>query len=334
MAGIAVRDLVSIIEAAYALDGSTEDWLDGVMDAMADTLGDGGRAVAALYDATKPDWVEIVGARWRNLPPEFVQQLFNQPPGTPSDSRRLVQTFRKLAFGTVNEDVLPIVHGFRELLPRYGVQDLACVNATDPTFRGCLICLPRPVTKYPARVRYVWRQLAAHLAAGMRLRRVLATLAGAGDPTNQAEAVLTSDGRAAHATGPARSGAARAALKESLVRIEEARASRRGDQTKAVDMWRGLCAGRWSLVEHFERDGRRYFLAYRNDPALARARALTARERQVCTYAAMGHSNKLIAYSLGLSPPAVATHLERARRKLGRKATLATLQALLGDRTN
>jgi DNA-binding CsgD family transcriptional regulator len=243
-----------------------------------------------------------------------------------------VRTFRRLAFGAVSETIVPIVRGYRELFPRYGVEDLACINATDPTFRGCLICLPRPVTVYPPRVRYVWRQLAAHLAAGMRLRRVLAALAGGGDRAGTAEAVLTAEGRAEHATGPARSGAARAALKESLVRIEAARRSRQGEPSKAVDMWRGLCAGRWSLVEHFERDGRRYFLAYRNDPALARARALTERERQVCTYAAMGHSNKLIAYSLGLSPPAVATHLERARRKLGRKLTLAALQALVGDR--
>jgi DNA-binding CsgD family transcriptional regulator len=56
---------------------------------------------------------------------------------------------------------------------------------------------------------------------------------------------------------------------------------------------------------------------------------LTDRERQVFTYAAMGQSNKLIAYSLGLAVSTVAAHLERARRKLGGGASLKALQALV-----
>src|SRR5262245_25636839 len=78
-----------------------------------------------------------------------------------------------------------------------------------------------------------------------------------------------------------------------------------------------LVAVRWSLVEHFERDGRRFYLAHKNDPELAADRSLTRRERQVLAYAELGYSNKLIAYSLGLSSSTVATLLFKGRRKLG-----------------
>jgi DNA-binding CsgD family transcriptional regulator len=100
------------------------------------------------------------------------------------------------------------------------------------------------------------------------------------------------------------------------VRIQTAR-SERDDSGRAVALWRGLVAGRWSLVEHFERDGRRYYLAHKNDPELAPDRALTLREKQVLVYAELGYSNKLIAYSLGLSSSTVATLLGKARRKVG-----------------
>ena len=50
---------------------------------------------------------------------------------------------------------------------------------------------------------------------------------------------------------------------------------------------------------------------------LAPDRALTPRERQVLGYAELGHSNKLIAYSLGLAPSTVATVLGKARKKIG-----------------
>jgi DNA-binding CsgD family transcriptional regulator len=49
---------------------------------------------------------------------------------------------------------------------------------------------------------------------------------------------------------------------------------------------------------------------------------LTERERQVLAYADLGQSNKLIAYSLGLSTSTVSTLLSRARRKLGIEGSL------------
>jgi DNA-binding CsgD family transcriptional regulator len=139
---------------------------------------------------------------------------------------------------------------------------------------------------------------------------------------------LTPAGRVEHATGIAKEPTSRTALRDGLLRLESARRSEQ-EAVDVAELWTGLCAGRWSLVEHFEKQGRRYFLAYRNDPRLAATRALTERERQVCTYSAMGHSNKLIAYSLGISISSVSKHLERARAKLGGQLSLQALSALI-----
>ena len=54
------------------------------------------------------------------------------------------------------------------------------------------------------------------------------------------------------------------------------------------------------LVDHFESDGKRYVLARRNDAAVRGLAALTDRERQALGYAALGHTNKLIAYEMGI----------------------------------
>jgi DNA-binding CsgD family transcriptional regulator len=70
-------------------------------------------------------------------------------------------------------------------------------------------------------------------------------------------------------------------------------------------------------VDHFDSDGRRYVLAHRNDARVPEdARGLTLRERQVLAHVALGQSNKVIAYELGLSKSTIAGHLARARKKL------------------
>jgi DNA-binding CsgD family transcriptional regulator len=86
------------------------------------------------------------------------------------------------------------------------------------------------------------------------------------------------------------------------------------------------------LLEHFERDGRRYLIARRNDPGVNDPRALSLRERQVAWYTSLGHSNKIIGYELGLALSSVATHLKHAASKLGvgsRSELIALVRGLL-----
>jgi DNA-binding CsgD family transcriptional regulator len=54
---------------------------------------------------------------------------------------------------------------------------------------------------------------------------------------------------------------------------------------------------------------------------------LTQRERQVLAYAALGHTNKLIAYELGLAASTVCVLFARASTKLGTPARTETTRA-------
>ncbi len=93
----------------------------------------------------------------------------------------------------------------------------------------------------------------------------------------------------------------------------------------ALEVWRGLAAGRWSLVDHFDRDGKRFLLVVKN--GCGTPAALTSRERRVCELAARGYSDKQIAHHLGSTMAAVAGSLHRARRKLGARTRVELTRA-------
>jgi DNA-binding CsgD family transcriptional regulator len=82
-------------------------------------------------------------------------------------------------------------------------------------------------------------------------------------------------------------------------------------------MWRALVRGRWSMVDWFDSDGRRFVLGVPNQLQVADPRGLSEREYQVVAYAAAGQTNKMIGYNLGLSKGRVSTLLSSATRKLG-----------------
>jgi DNA-binding CsgD family transcriptional regulator len=154
------------------------------------------------------------------------------------------------------------------------------------------------------------------VSAGARLRRHLACIASS-DLASGSEAVVSPSGTVEHAEPRAQSRSAREQLREAARRIDRARSKARSDDEEALSLWTGLTAGRWSLVERFDHDGRRYLVVHKNDPQVKDPRALTLRERQVLAYVAAGDSVKLTAYTLGLSVTSVNRHRASAMRKLG-----------------
>ena len=317
-----MKDPISIIEAAYRVDNSDSGWLAELAQTTARAMGHNQGVMAFQYDASSGDWIHIRNVAFERLPPEFVQRIFDQPEASLEQRKAFTRLYTSLSFGSLREKFVPVAPGIGVLLEHFGFEDLVGINALDPTARGCMIGVVAGKRRFPRRTVEVWRRLAAHVAAGNRLRRTLQALTQENvDPTTTAEAVLTPAGRVEHALDPAKPRAARTALCDALVGIHRARA-RNADPARAIDLWRALVSGRWSIVEHFERDGKRYYLAHKNDPELAEDRALTPRERQVLGYAELGHSDKLIAYELGLAPSTVSTLLSTARRKLGRSLEL------------
>ena len=92
------------------------------------------------------------------------------------------------------------------------------------------------------------------------------------------------------------------------------------DREKAArraNAWKELNDTRWTLVDKFESDGKRYVLVQQDAERTEAANALSPREHAVLVAAAAGHHNKLIASDLGLASSTVRVLLFRAMRKLG-----------------
>lgn len=324
------RDPIGLVEAAYDLDGDDDAWLRRLVSCAAPDLGDGLGVAGFYFDASDPGalrWTEpqVAGASGpmraaielanRSLPPELVATLYGSSPPLCSGSGLT-------GLGAGFEDFPPA----KAVGHPHGAHDLLALKVLDPDGRGLLIVAPRRgVTSVGARSARDWARVGAHLAAANRLRR---TLAGA-SPLEGAEAVLDDTGRCLDAESSASTRPAREALRSAVLAMEGARGGlRETDPSAAVELWRGLVAGRWTLLEHFESDGRRYLVARRNDPDAPDPRALSFRERQVVGYAALGYPTGLIAYTLGLAPATVSTQLGKALRKLGLRSRGELVQAL------
>lgn len=195
------------------------------------------------------------------------------------------------------------------------VCDAICLVGRAGPGRVALLLSPRKETTSPsARERRHWHQAMSHVSAGLRLRRLMAAAGTDLVP----EAILDSSGHIHDASGPASSTSARESLRAAVQRIERARTRLgRSQPEQAMESWRALVDGRWSLVDRFDSDGKRFVVALKNDQDILDPRGLSDREEQVAERIGLGRSTKEIAYELGLSLSAVSMAVGSARRKLG-----------------
>lgn len=179
-----------------------------------------------------------------------------------------------------------------------------------------------------ARQRY--QMLGAHIKAGYRLRQRLAARRGSEEPIDPpAEgAVLEPTGKVLHADGDAKAPEAREALRTMGAAIDRVRTRAGRAEEDALEVWQGLVDGRWSLVERYDKDGRRYLLAHRNPEEVRDPRGLSAMELRVLGLCVRGYSNKLIGYHLGVSEGTVSTHLHHGLRKLGLRNRVEAVRLL------
>lgn len=320
-------DLARVLEVCYQADLAEDAWMQAVLVATRAGLDQGLGVQGFFADLSAPDqfvaWgLDTVGTDRATARSAFA--AWNE--AMPIAFKRRMFLFAPCGVGSfLPADLSALADRSND---SHGNLDMLGVNAFDASGRGCVLCaaLPRPAAAPLSRgERALWGRIAAHLATADRARRGLL----AADPTASAmtEAILCPSGELEHAEGPARDRRARELLKEAAIAIDHVR--RRRDHVPAEEvaaMWQALVAGRWSLLEHFERDGRRYLIARRNEPAVQRP-PLTAREAQAVRCAALGHSNKLIAYELGVSLSAVATYLRRAAARLGVSSRVALIRA-------
>ncbi len=298
-------------------------WMNGILDAAHPLLDRGAGVFVTLSRIGAgptidprgvagrgvPDWFsEAVGRIGASMPPAAVERtMFGRP---------VLLMSRSLG----SPQALPFS---APAAARMKVVDVLGVIGRDPSGTCGMIGVPlRKETSLDASTTRRWSRVAAHLVSGLRMRWSLEALA-------EGDAILEPNGKVVHAEGTARARASRDALRDAATAIDRARGRmRRREPDEAIEIWRGLVDGRWTLVDTYESDGRRYLVARRNAPRAHAPAALDAVERRVLCYALLGHANKLIAYELGISEPVVSRHLARAANKLGFASRVAMIAAL------
>ena len=324
------ESLIDLTEAVYRLDMEDGAWVPNLLE-FAMPLLDQGLGVAAATYTRDPKNKEML-----------VHQKFTSGGVPDLDARidRAVAEWPREAYVEIMRPGLvstlsDIADDHPEMLEAYerhvdGVHDVFGITAVDPNGLGLLVIAMLPErTKLKGRDREIWKMLGAHLAAGHRLRRAVAeretelgqkpaSNGGSGLP-HRAEAILDPSRQVvAEAIGAAREPEAAAGLRQAAVQIDRARGSARRDApAAALETWKSLTEGRWSLVDWFDTDDRRYVLALSNAPSVLDPRGLTERENLVATYALHGDSVTLIGYRLGLSKASVSSTLKRVMKKLG-----------------
>ena len=88
------------------------------------------------------------------------------------------------------------------------------------------------------------------------------------------------------------------------------------DPEGAANVWRGLIHGHWTIIDHCDREGRRFLLAVEGPCKAGQSSSLTPREARILARIALRQSLKLVSYELGVSHSTASGLLQSALRKL------------------
>ncbi|MEZ4263509.1 MAG: helix-turn-helix transcriptional regulator [Polyangiaceae bacterium] len=310
---------IDVVEQIYAEIGTTPipAWFLETAKAMTRCFGQGLGAIAYFYDVAGPrsrwsishllvhdaptELADVVRICFAQTPPEFTYRCYHDVGLSGTFSEQMGIDFRQLACSTGSDAAI-----------RYGIVDQIFVHAGNPDDTGVLVTLNVAERRrlVPAERRRI-AMVGAHMAAAARLVQSLGTL-------RPPVAVFDPDGRTRHIERDHES--MREPLREYVRAVERARTTKaREEPDAALATWRALLAGEYTLLDRFESDGRRFVVAIPNRPAVRDPRGLSPREAVVAAWAARGHSDKLIAYELGVATGTVTALMNRALRKLGAK---------------
>jgi DNA-binding NarL/FixJ family response regulator len=311
-----VGDWISVLEAGYSLEGDDPAWLTNLLDCVAREHWSGQVSAAFTFEL-KPDGVDVGDVRVHG-PAEIydrVHATMNTASARGLDrvfrSGQVVSTISEMVFGEIPGEEA----GFRAI--NTGIEDILGVTVQSGSGRGLQLCLVLDAVRAAtAAERRRWTRCAAHLGAGLRLRALGPAMASL--DAAPIEAIFDGGGKVHDARGAATSQSAREVLRHAVVQIDNARTvAGRQDTDRAMESWEALVRGRWSLIDRFDSDRRRFVIAVRNDPRFADPRGLSQRERQVAEFVGLGRSAKEIAYILGVLPASVENSLRRVQAKLG-----------------
>ena len=332
---------IDIVEAAYDLEVGTTEWLPRVMEAGWEAFDLGHGVVGVLGTGITEEGEPRVGQLC--TPDRSADLPLALAAATQEVGHEAVRVVSAKSIGAV---VVEKLSALREERPEFyktfarklGCKDLLAVHGHDPDGRGPAFYIPSlELLELSPAARQTWERIAVHIATAHRLQR---HLTGADDsagttiegiPRN-AEALLDPKRfSVSQAVGTAQGRDASKIIREAAVRIDCARGKlRKRDPDEALRIWKAMVRGRWSLVDWFDTDGRRFVLAISNLPKLGDPRGLTESEHQVVTYASHGESSKSICYRLGISKQRVSKLLHDGMHKLRVKTPAQLVGKLRG----
>lgn len=327
-----MKALLDVLAMGYRLDLDAASYVRQLADAAALVLDRGLGVMVYTYDARAPERPIIdhfaVSERFDEAwLPKFYDAI--SAAGVDVGSPQHPTGFA--AWGHLTCGQASRIPAMRSILPIFrhvgGSRDAFALNALDASGRGLWIGAPLKTTAKVSDERIaLFTRVAAHLTTAVRLRRTC----GADKPL--AAAVLATDGALLHAEKRSGVVEARQDLRRATLDFDRARTKKmRADPDRATRKWRPLVASRWSLLDDFDTDGRRFVVAVENaPPTRAPRKNLSERELQVMTQAHLGHTDKEIAYEFGVSVSTVRVLIHRAIHKLGAATRRGALEALYG----
>lgn len=313
-------DLVGVVEALYRFDLSNHEWLSLVAGQVAPLVDPYRKGVVAMGIACDDPMAFAPTCVVELDMPDAVRTLFRQGvPGIPPEYIADGYLSRPWCFSAdlAGWERIPGVSD--GAAAAQGMLDLLGLGAAEPDGRGCWFgAFQAERRRLPGDVRMALTHIGRHLKVANRLRR---KLDDGKDPRATPGAVITADGRVVHAVGDARNPSVIEKLTHTSRAMDAARTRRgRADALRAVQAWRAQVGDDWTLVDSFERDGRRYILAVENREPAPGFHLLSVREREVIRQALLGRDNKAIAYEMGLAQSTVRVLMARAAVKVGARS--------------
>lgn len=300
---------LAVLEEAYKLELPLDVWQEVVTARLAELFpGHEGRfgfaytvdesgVLLATGQHSSPDGVDDLRigqsiARLMAQDPRLVSMMFNSIQCTTLSSR----------LAELNEPEL--TQHFAES----GVIDTAAVCAGNATGGGFFFgAFLAERTDLGSAFTRRWMSVASHLAAIRRLHTKLEdrTVFDAADMIFDPLTGRVEDGRVGSSVLTKLRAAAR-----NLDFVRSTRAT----EDERLARWGALVAGKWSLVDAFDADDRRFIVALPNADEARLPMRLSPRQSQIVQLLIQGHSQTFIAYELGLSQSTVAYHIARVRQ--------------------
>lgn len=170
-------DLSRLVEAAYASVRDDRTWLEGVILAIRPFMDGGLGVVGVFYDLGDPT-MPAMGAPIFVGAPEGASSAFDAmvqhaPEGLFASLLRKIPSCATLSdrLAAIGADIRAEPLSVDVLAP-LGVRDFLSVAATEPSGAGCLVGAPlSEVTSASSLDVDLWSAIAAHVTAGMRMRR-------------------------------------------------------------------------------------------------------------------------------------------------------------------